>query len=75
MNQTINLIDEIKDLYSKVSKKTKFIILASVELEKSALTLRHHWFGQFWSIPEEHQSKVKELLELTIENQEHEKQN
>ena len=75
MNQTISPIDEIKELYSKVNKKTKFIISLATELGKSPKACRNNWFGEFWIIPSEYHARVKELLEETIKNQENEKAN
>lgn len=63
------MIQEIQNLYAEVDKKTEFIKDVANDLGKSPLTLRHHWFGQFWAIPEEHQPRVKQLLTLTIESQ------
>jgi len=60
------MIENIKTLYSRINKKTKFIEMAADDLEKSPLTLRHHWFSAFWSIPEEYQERVVELLQNTI---------
>ncbi|MEC4049778.1 hypothetical protein OX284_010095 [Flavobacterium sp. SUN046] len=69
MKQTLTPIDEIKDLYSQVKEKTKFIINVSPLIGRAPKTLRNHWFSEFWSIPKEHQPRVKELLETTIKNQ------
>ena len=63
------MIKEIQGLYAQIQKKTKFIKLVADDLDKSPLTLRHHWFAQFWSIPEEHQLRVKKLLLDTLEKQ------
>lgn len=63
------MIDNIKTLYQQVNKKTDFIKMAADDLGKSPLTLRQHWFGLFWSIPEEHQERVVELLQRTISQQ------
>lgn len=61
--------DNIKELWKMVDKKTEFIQAAAEDLDKSPLTLRQHWFGSFWSIPEEHQPRIVELLQNTIANQ------
>lgn len=63
------MIQEIQNLYAEVAHKTNFIKEVAAELGKSPSSLRNHWFGQFWSIPKEHQSKVKEILIKTIDNQ------
>ncbi len=63
------MIEEIKGLYSKINHKTNFIIKAAEVLGKKPTSLRSHWFGNFWSIPEHHQAEVKELLEKELEEQ------
>lgn len=63
------MIDEIKSLYSQIKGKTAFIIMAAEHFKKSPLTLRQHWFGALWAIPEELQPQVEELLKTTIESQ------
>jgi len=63
------MITTIQTLYSQIEKKTDFIKLVAKDLGKSPLTLRHHWFGQFWSIPEENQQRVKDLLKKQIKKQ------
>ena len=75
MNQTVTAIDEIKQLYSQINKKTKWIEDTAKDIGKSPLSLRHHWFAQFWKIPDEYQPRVIELLKTTIKNQEDEKSN
>ena len=62
-------IEVIRELYDQIDKKTKFIIKVAKDLGKSPQTVRVHWFAQFWSIPEEYQQRVIELLEETIKNQ------
>lgn len=67
--KTPTKIDNIKNLYSKVNKKTQFIEDCAEALGKSPLSLRAHWFAVFWSIPEEYQDKVITILQNTINNQ------
>ena len=65
------MTEEIKILYAKIHKKTDFIIEAAndKQIDKSPLTLRNHWFGNFWQIPQEYQDRVKHLLQKKIEQQ------
>lgn len=63
------MIEKIKNLYSQVKGKTEFIKAVATDLNKSPLTLRNHWFSAFWSIPEENQARVVELLEERIQEQ------
>jgi hypothetical protein len=69
MTETKTNIDTIKELYAQVDKKTQFIIYCAEQLGKAPNTLRHHWFGQFWSIPEDHQEEVIQTLNDTLKNQ------
>jgi hypothetical protein len=70
MTETITPIEQIKDLYSQIKQKTKFIEAAAKAIGRSPNSLRNHWFSEFWSIPAEHQETVKLLLEETIKGQE-----
>jgi hypothetical protein len=63
------MIENIQELYSRIEHKTNFIKLAAKDLGRSPLTLRQHWFAHFWSIPEEYQPRVVELLQNTIKKQ------
>ncbi len=63
------MIENIQELYAQINHKTNFIKMAAKDLGKSPLTLRAHWFGLFWAIPEHHQPRVVELLQNTIKKQ------
>lgn len=65
------MIENIKKLYALIDDKTAFLLMASKDLKRSPKTLRAHWFSRtgFWSIPEEHQARVVELLQNTISKQ------
>jgi len=65
------MIENIKKLWKQIDNKTNFIVMAANDLDKSPNTLRHHWFSNsgFWSVPEEHQPRVIELLQNTIKEQ------
>ena len=65
------MIENIQNLFSELNNKTKFIKEAADDLNKSPNTLRHHWFSNsgFWSIPEEYQPRVVELLQNKIKEQ------
>lgn len=69
VSTTPTKMDNIKDLYSKLNHKTNFTILLAKELGKSPNSLRVHWFGNFWSIPEQYQDTVIRFLQNTIKNQ------
>ena len=61
-------IEEIRALWPKIAKKTKFIEAIAEKIERKPLSLRSHWFGAFWSIPEEHQATVMEEMNKWIKN-------
>jgi len=69
MDKVITKIDNIKDLYAQVNKKTEFLKNLAPEVNRTPQTLRVHWFAQFWSIPEEKQDDVISFLQKTIKNQ------
>jgi hypothetical protein len=59
-------IEQIIELWKKIpanGTKTKIIKKLAKELGRSPNTLRNHWFGSFWLIPEAHQAHVKKELE------------
>lgn len=63
------MIENIKQLYKEVEGKNKFIGVVANEFNLKPTSIRTHWFGNFWSIPESKQSKVVELLQNQIKNQ------
>jgi hypothetical protein len=67
--EKIEKIENIKQLYTQVEKKTKFIQMVADDLGKSPRTLRNHWFGAFWSIPLMYQDRIIELSQNTIKLQ------
>jgi len=69
IEKVLTPIDNIKRLYKEVKKKSDFLVLAAEDLNRTYNTLRHHWFGQGWQIPKEHQQRVIALLQNTIKKQ------
>lgn len=69
MQVEITKKDQIKDLYSQLKEKTKFIELVAKKVNRSPKSLRNHWFSEFWSIPEEYQQTVIDELNKTLLNQ------
>lgn len=67
--KTITKIDNIKDLYSQINKKTKFIQEVANDLNLNPQYVRGHYFSAFWTIPEDKQDRVIELLQNKIANQ------
>ena len=72
----MNKIDNIKELYEQIDKKTKFIALVASELKNpntgeslNPQYARGHYFSAFWSIPERNQDRIIELAQNTIANQ------
>lgn len=64
-------IDQIKELYSQVKAKSKFIekLGTNNKIDRSPRTIRNHWFSEFWSVPEDKQEAVLKLLKEEIKNQ------
>jgi hypothetical protein len=65
----LELIDNIKNLWQKINYKTGFIEMCAKELDRSPNTLHNHWFARFWQIPTDMQVPVIELMQKTINNQ------
>ena len=63
------MIENIKELYQEVEKKTAFIKLVAEDLGLNPQYVRGHYFSSFWTIPEDRQQRVVELLQNTIKNQ------
>lgn len=68
------MIENIQKLYKQVEKKSDFIVSVAKEVGNTPLSTRTHWFSNFWSIPEEYQCKVVEMLQKTIAKQNSQKQ-
>lgn len=65
----MNKIEEIKSLYPKIQKKTKFIGEVAKEFSLNPQYVRGHYFSAFWTIPEDKQDKVVEMMNNKIEEQ------
>jgi hypothetical protein len=63
------MTEEIKKLYSQLNHKTDFMLIVAKDLNKKPNTLKNHWFSGFFSIPDEYQERVIELLKITIKKQ------
>jgi hypothetical protein len=62
-------IRAIGALYAKVKVKGDFLFALAERVERSPNTLRNHWFGNFWNIPEELQTETKSFLKDYIARQ------
>ena len=65
----LELIDNIKNLWQKINYKTGFIELCAKELDRSPNTIHNHWFARFWQVPQDMQEPVIKLMQKTINNQ------
>ena len=63
------MLEEIKELWKQINHKRDFMLEVSEELDRTPNTLYTHWFARFWSIPEQEQPKVLELMKAKIEEQ------
>ena len=66
---TITKMDNIKGLYPQIKQKTKFIKEVADYFGLNPQYVRGHYFSSFWTIPEDKQDRVIELLQNTIKNQ------
>lgn len=62
-------IDNIKNLYSQIHKKTKFIAEVANEFNLNPQYVRGHYFAAFWSITDDKQDKIIEMLQNKIAEQ------
>lgn len=62
-------IDNIKDLYSQINKKTKFIGEVAKELDLNPQYVRGHYFSSFWTIPDDKQDTIISMLQNKIAEQ------
>lgn len=67
------MLEQIKNLYGQVHHKAKWMLEVSKKLDRTPGTLKSHWFGGFWAIPESEQPKVLKLLKKQIKKQDREK--
>ncbi len=58
--------ENIKQLFRNVENKTEFIELLSKEFNRKPASIRNNWFSAFYSIPQENEARVVELLQRTI---------
>ncbi len=55
-------ISQIKEMYGKIKNKTAFALAYAKVVDKSAMSLKNHWFSSFFSIPKEYQDQTVEYL-------------
>lgn len=59
----------IKQLFNQIENKKDFILLLSNEFKVKPNSIRTNWFSTYYSIPEKHESRVVEILQQTIRQQ------
>ena len=59
----------IKELFNQIENKFDFILLLSKEFKVKPNSIRNNWFSSYYSIPEKHESRVVEILQQTIRQQ------
>ena len=59
----------IKQLFNQIENKFDFILLLSKEFKVKPNSIRNNWFSTYYSIPEKHESRVVEILQQTIRQQ------
>jgi hypothetical protein len=59
----------IKELFNQIDNKFDFILLLSKEFKVKPNSIRNNWFSSYYSIPEKHESRVVEILQQTIRQQ------
>jgi len=65
-NNIQKMRQNIKQLFKSVDNKTEFVELLSKEFNRKPASIRNNWFSAFYSIPQEHEARVVQLLQRTI---------
>ena len=65
----MNKIDNIRNLYKKVYKKTNFIGTVALDLQLSPQYVRCNYFSGLWVIPDKYQDRINQILQNTIRTQ------
>ena len=61
--------ENIKHLFNQIENKFERILLLSKEFKVKPNSIRNNWFSSYYSIPEKHESRVVEILQQTIRQQ------
>ena len=61
--------ENIKHLFNQIENKFDFILLLSKEFKVKPNSIRNNWFAAYYSIPQKHESRVLEILQNTIRQQ------
>lgn len=61
--------DIIQDLYNQVKGKSKFMLQFSASIGRTYNTLKNHWFGNGWQIPEDKKDETITYLENYLAQQ------
>jgi len=61
--------ENIKHLFNQIENKFDFILLLSKEFKVKPNSIRNNWFAAYYSIPQKHESRVLEILQNTIKQQ------
>jgi len=61
--------ENIKHLFNQIENKKPFILLLSNEFKVKPNSIRNNWFSSYYSIPKKHESRVVEILQQTIRQQ------
>lgn len=62
-------MSNIETLYKKLRNKTEIKRLIADECKKNYNTVQNHWLSAGFSIPEEYQARVTELLQNAVHQQ------
>lgn len=63
------MIANIKALYKQIKGKRDFIEYAAAYFGLKPTSIRNHWVGNFWQIPETKQEEMVTLMQNWIKNQ------
>lgn len=70
ITENLTKVDNIKEnLWPQVQDKVDFIKKCSADFGRSANTINNHWFGRFWSIPQDLVDDIIVYMQNYIANQ------
>lgn len=62
----ITLMDNIREMYKQIDKKNDLFMAIAAEFKMSSISIKTNWFSALWSIPPDKQTRVIEMMQKAI---------
>lgn len=62
----ITLMDNIQEMYKQIDRKNDLFTAIAKEFKMSPISIKTNWFSSLWAIPEDKQTKVIEIMQKSI---------